>query len=77
MHRTLGIFHINKARISIKSRNKWHLGVVSVAVPESSVRAFPSLQEVEEKDRSEGYTGREWVAVVQFQKDWQGNAISS
>ena len=27
-------------------------------------RAFPLLQEVEEKDRSEGFTGREWVAVV-------------
>jgi hypothetical protein len=49
IRRTLDIFHKTKEAISIKTKeaisikiyNQWHLGVVSVAVPESIAEGIP------------------------------------
>ena len=41
IRRTLDIFHKTKEAISIKIYNQWHLGVVSVAVPESIAEGIP------------------------------------
>ena len=41
IRRTLDIFHKTKEAISIKIYNQWHLGLVSVAVPESIAEGIP------------------------------------